>query len=68
MDQINTNEQANEKNYFPVKSPLSWDEYFMLQAMMASLSLKIHRQKSALYLLMSIITRSLWDIMVLSQV
>ena len=30
----------NNPNYFEVKSQLSWDEYFMLQAMMASFKSK----------------------------
>ncbi|OUR98665.1 hypothetical protein A9Q84_04405 [Halobacteriovorax marinus] len=33
-------ETNNEINYIPVKSPLAWDEYFMLQAMMASFKSK----------------------------
>lgn len=33
-------DQTNNPNYFEVKSALSWDEYFMLQAMMASFKSK----------------------------
>lgn len=33
-------ENADNPNYFEVKSVLSWDEYFMLQAMMASFKSK----------------------------
>lgn len=32
--------QQNNPNYFEVKSQLSWDEYFMLQAMIASFKSK----------------------------
>ncbi|WP_127717998.1 dCMP deaminase family protein [Halobacteriovorax sp. HLS] len=31
---------SHDINFFPVKSPLEWDEYFMLQAMMASFKSK----------------------------
>lgn len=33
-------DQETNSNYFEVKSPLSWDEYFMLQSMIASFKSK----------------------------